>query len=161
MDPLIGEPGTPQSCRGWGWSFFYKLLTSPIPQTFIWIINYLKGQQKEIYFIWYRNNSIDIKTISFIIPTQKLISLPLIKHVSNGTKEYVIFKHEKIKSNFSLSFLLSVISATLSFEDYFLLKHQIELITLRQFKVKDKLNSSKDKKHTHILLRNLFWSDLE
>lgn len=83
--------------------------------------------------------------------------------MSNGTKEYVIFKHEKIKSNFSLSFLFSVISVTLSksFEDYFLLKHQIKLITLRQFKVKDKLNSSKDKKHTHILLRNLFWSDLE
>lgn len=66
---------------------------------------------------------------------------------------FVHFKNEKIKSNFSLSFLflLSIFYSIKSFEDYFLLKHQIKLITQRQFKVKDKLNSSKDNKHTHIL----------
>lgn len=67
---------------------------------------------------------------------------------------FVLFKNEKIKSNFSLSslfFLLSAFYSIKSFEDYFLLKNQIKLITQRQFKVKDKLNSCKDKKHTHIL----------
>ena len=39
-----------------------------------------------------------------------------------------------------------------SFEDCLLVKHQIKLITQRQFKVQDAQNNSKDKEHSRILL---------